>query len=81
MDQDVNDAEYRHHYNNVGDRLMLAANRLAEGLLVQDVAGLHFAVGIEFMRQSETDPDIVGYLRDLADAVESGEVGFKHRAH
>lgn len=71
------EAEYHATYNRVCDHLMHAACGLKGGLLPIDVTGSMFSVAIEFLRHHEPDKNVVAWLRDLADALEKGEIGIK----
>ncbi len=75
--EELSEVEYHERYNRVGDHLRNAAHRLKSGLLPRDVTGLLCAVGIEFLREHEPDKNVVAWLRDLADALEKGEIGIK----
>ena len=81
MTTEQQEADYERRFNRVGDHLMSTANKLATGLVPVDVAGLLFASGIEFLRQHQTDVDTVKWIRELADALERGKVGFRHTTH
>ena len=76
-----NGAEYERTFNRVGDHLKLAAHKLTAGLLPIDVSGIMFAAAIEFLREYEDDAYIVNWIRDLADSLERGEIGFRHGEH
>ena len=71
------EAAYHRRYNRVGDHLRETAYKLKAGLLPVDVSGLLVAVGIEFHREHSPDDDVVKWLRELADALESGEIGIR----
>ena len=79
-DPNIDPDEYRAKYNNVCSQLMTTAIELQGDLEVIDITGGLFAVGIESARRAGMpDEEIVGWLRELADALENGSVGFRKR--